>query len=161
MDQKERKKLSVQYFQKAFDAQKHGNLEEAMDFYQKSIDAYPTPEALTFLGWTFSFLHNYDEAIRLCKRAIQLDPEFGNPYNDIGSYLIEQGKLDDAIPYFERALKASRYDSYCYPYYNLGRVWEKKGMIHRARQSYQQALEENPEYGVAADALEKLKYALN
>ena len=30
------------------------------------------------------------------------DPEFGNPYNDIGAYLIEKGDLDESIPGFKR-----------------------------------------------------------
>jgi hypothetical protein len=32
-----------------------------------------------------------DDAITECHHAIEVDPDFGNPYNDIGAYLIEQG----------------------------------------------------------------------
>ena len=35
-----------------------------------------------------------DEAIEECYKAIDRDPDFGNPYNDIGAYLIEKGQLD-------------------------------------------------------------------
>ncbi|OGQ05800.1 MAG: hypothetical protein A2W61_06795 [Deltaproteobacteria bacterium RIFCSPLOWO2_01_44_7] len=161
MDTGEKKKMSVHYFRKAYEAQTHGDLGEAIELYQKSIDTFPTPEALTFLGWALSFLGKYDEAISFCKKAIDLDPDFGNPYNDIGAYFIELGKFDDAIPFLEKATKASRYDTYCFPHYNLGRVWEKKGMIIKAKQAFQRALEENPEYMLAVESLERLKYALN
>ena len=37
-------------------------------------------------------------------------PDVGNPYNDIGSYLIKLGRLDDAIPWLRRAMTARRYE---------------------------------------------------
>jgi Flp pilus assembly protein TadD len=40
-----------------------------------------------------------EEAIAECHRAIEIDPDFGNPYNDIGAYLIERGDLRGAIPW--------------------------------------------------------------
>ena len=39
-----------------------------------------------------------------CLRAIEIDPHFGNPYNDIGDYLMQQGKLEEAIPWLRRSL---------------------------------------------------------
>lgn len=161
MPDQDRKKMSVQYFREAYKAQEQGDVHTAIDLYKKSIDAFETPEALTFMGWALSFLNRYEEAIELCKRAINIDPEFGNPYNDIGAYMIELGRLDEAIPYLEEALRAPKYDTHCFPQYNLGRVWEKKGMIRKAQETYQRALEDNPDYKPALKALEQLKYVLN
>jgi len=59
-------------------------------------------EAHTFLGWTYHFQGRIEEAIAECKLAIGLDPEFGNPYNDIGAYLIELGRFEEAIPWLEQ-----------------------------------------------------------
>lgn len=161
MDTFERKKMSVSFFRQAYEAQTHGDLKEAIELYRKSIETFPTPEALTFLGWALSFGGRYQEAIDLCKKAIELDPEFGNSYNDIGAYLIELGQLDEAVPYLERATQANRYETNWFAHYNLGRIWEQKGLIQKSRQSYQRALEENPEYILAGQALERLKYVLN
>lgn len=161
MDPSERKKMSVQYFRQAYEAQTHGDIGEAIVLYQKSIETFPTPEALTFLGWAMSFLGKFQEAIDICKKAIELDPESGNPYNDIGAYMIEMGRWDEAIPYLERASQSQKYDTPWFSHYNLGRIYEQKGMIFRAKQCYQRAIEENPEYVLAAECLEHLKYALN
>lgn len=37
-------------------------------------------------------------------------PDFGNPYNDIGAYLIEKGDFDEAIVWFQKAMQARRYE---------------------------------------------------
>ena len=149
------------YFQDAYQHQTQGHLEEAIQLYKKSIELYPTAEAHTFLGWAYSFRGRYGEAIDECKRAIAIDPEFGNPYNDIGAYLIETGHLDEAVEWLEKALLAKRYESYCFPHYNLGRVWEQKGNWWRAYESYHQALSSSPEYTLAKKALARLAGMMN
>src|SRR5678815_2055408 len=142
-----------EYFRRAYEAQMAGDLDRAVRLYMKSIELNPTAEAHTFLGWTYSFQRKYKEAIAECHKAIQVDPDFGNPYNDIGSYLIMKGEIDAAIPWLERALRAPRYQSYCYPHMNLGRVYEAKSEWIRAKQEYRKALNEDKDYTPAAEAL--------
>ncbi|MBI3953016.1 MAG: tetratricopeptide repeat protein [Chloroflexi bacterium] len=138
-----------------------GELEEALKLYTRSIELHPTAEAHTFRGWTYSFLGRVDEAIQECQRAIEVDPDFGNPYNDIGAYLIEQDRLDEAIPWLEKALQARRYEARHFPHSNLARVYERKGDWHRAIAEYRQALEIEPGYEHAAKALSRLRGMLN
>ena|SRR3989338_8480093 len=159
--EKSQKMKSVRYFRKAYEAHLDGQLGEAIQLYHKSIEAYPTAEAFTSLAWALSFLEHYDEAIRFCKKAIELDPEFGNPYHDIGTYLIAMNKLDEAVIYLEKALKSKHYETFYLPHFHLGQIWKKKGMILKARESFQRALEENPEYHIAKEALEDLRFVLN
>jgi Tfp pilus assembly protein PilF len=161
MDEETRQQRALQLFQKAYEHQMKKELDEAIELYRKSIAAYPTAEAHTFLGWTYSWMGRIDDAIAECLKAIEVDPTFGNPYNDIGSYLIMKGKDDDAIPWLERALQAPRYESYCYPHMNLGRVYEAKRDWIRAKEEYRRALEENKEYTPAAQALARIRGFLN
>ncbi len=144
-------------FQKAYELQMRGELENAIHMYKQSIEVLPTAEAHTFLGWTYSFLGMYDDAIRECKKAIELDPDFGNPYNDIGAYLIELGQLDEAIPWLKKAIASKRCESHCFPHYNLGRVYESKWDWSGAIQQYRKALQENPNYTLASNALSMLE----
>ncbi|MBI3312691.1 MAG: tetratricopeptide repeat protein [Candidatus Omnitrophica bacterium] len=155
------KNEAYRIFQEGYEKQTEGALEEAIGLYKKSIELYPTAEAYTFLGWAYSFQRRYDEAIEECRRAIDVDPEFGNPYNDIGAYLIEKGKLDEAIPWLEKATHAKRYESYCFPHYNLGRVWERKGEWQKALACYKNALQENPQYSLAERSLNRLQAMMN
>ena len=141
----------------AYQYQMGGDFEMAVELYKRSLDLHPTAEAYTFLGWAYHFQGRIEEAIVEFKKAIQIDPEFGNPYNDIGAYLIEKGEHNEALPWLERALQSRRYESYHYPHYNLGRVYMAKEMYGKAREHFEQALKLCPDYGVAREALEKVR----
>lgn len=138
-----------------------GDYDRAVDLYKDSLAIHPTAEAHTFLGWTYHFQGKVEDAIAECKRAIDVDPEFGNPYNDIGAYLIALGRYDEAIPGLDRAINAPRYDPRHYPYFNLGRAYYAKGMITRARECFEQALRIEPRYTLAQQAVESLRRMVN
>jgi tetratricopeptide (TPR) repeat protein len=145
-----------EYLEKAYRFQMDGNYEEAIRNYKLSIEFFPTAEAHTFLGWAYSFLGDLDKAIEECKVAIEIDPDYGNPYNDIGSYLIQQGLYDEAITWLEMALKAKRYESYHYAHLNLGRADELKGLWFEALNEYKEAMKLDTKYDLA----KKLYYTL-
>jgi len=157
----DRKTEAQQRFQEAFEAQMEGDYDRAVELYQGAIALHPTAEAHTFLGWTYHFQGKIQEAIAECKLAIGIDPEFGNPYNDIGAYLIDLKRFDEAIPWLEQALTAKRYDPRHFPYFNLGRVYLAKGLISRAREQFQQALQIEPRYTLARQAIENLRRMVN
>ena len=138
-----------------------GDYDRAVELYLGSLALYPTAEAHTFLGWTYHFQGKIDEAIAECKRAIAVDPDFGNPYNDIGAYLIDLGRYDEAIPWLEQATNAKRYEPRHFPYFNLGRVYLAKGMITRARELFQKSLAIEPRYTLARQAIEKVRRMVN
>lgn len=152
---------AAELFQKAYELQMAGDYEQAIEVYTRSIEAFPTAEAYTFRGWTYSFLGNYDRAIAECLEAIKVDPEFGNPYNDIGAYLIEQGKWDDAIPWFQKAMIAPRYEARCYPHFNLGRVYEHLRNWQKARECYAMAYALDKRYEAALAGIRRLRAAFN
>jgi tetratricopeptide (TPR) repeat protein len=160
-EQAAHKREALRLFQSAYEAQMRGDLDEAVDLYKQSIEAFPTAEAHTFLGWTYSFMNLTDEAISECHRATEVDPDFGNPYNDIGAYLIEQGNLYSAIPWLQRAMTAPRYESYFYPHFNLGRVYESQGRAYDALREYKAAMDLNPKYALALRAFRRLQAKLN
>lgn len=121
-----------------------GHLRSARDQFKASAESSATADALTYWGWMEHQLGNTALAVLLCHKAIEIDPEFGNPYNDIGSYLVSRGKIDEAIPWFERAAKAQRYEPRHFPHINLGRVFASKKMPLRAIREFQRALEYVP-----------------
>ena len=155
------RQTAAEYFQKAYELQMSGDYQQAIELYGRSIDAFPTAEAYTFRGWTYSFLGDYGRAIGECMQAIRVDPEFGNPYNDIGAYLIEQEKWDEAIPWFQKAMIAPRYEARCYPHFNLGRVYEHKHNWEKAKECYAMAYALDKRYAAALAGLQRLRGAFN
>jgi Tfp pilus assembly protein PilF len=137
------------------------DLERAVELYTKSIEVFPTAEAYTFRGWAFEGMGRIDDAITQCRRAIEIDPAFGNPYNDIGAYLIAKGELDEAVPWLEKAKTAPRYDPRHYPFMNLGRIYAAKGMVKRAIDEFEGALALAPGDPTCVSALAQLCALLN
>jgi tetratricopeptide (TPR) repeat protein len=156
----EKRQEAMEVMGRAYQLHMKGEIDQALELYDRSLDILPTPEAFTFRGWAKSFHRDFEGAIEDCHRAIDLDPEFGNPYNDIGAYYLELGQPDDAIPWLRMALKARRYESYCFPHYNLGRIFEAAGKLGQAREHFGRALESNPGYALAAKALRRVEQKL-
>ena len=152
---------ALKLFERAYECQQAGDLEGAIRLYQASIVEAPTAEAHTFLGWVYSFSARYEEAIAECKRAIAVDPTFGNPYNDIGVYLMALGRDDEAIPWLEEAMRAPRYDAPQFPHVNLARIHEKRGAVLEAVAEYGRALEQAPGYPPALAGLRRLQQRVN
>jgi tetratricopeptide (TPR) repeat protein len=148
-------------WRKAYAHQLNGDLAEAIELYHDSIAVYPTAEAHTFLGWSLSFLGRYDDAIAECYSAIEIDPDFGNPYNDIGVYLMEQGHYHDALAWLVKATIAPRYEERHYPWMNLGRAYEKVGPWSEALRCYRRAIELEPDYQIARQTLRTLLARMN
>jgi len=90
-----------------------------------------------------------------------VDGTFGNPYNDIGSYLIAKGDMYGCVRWFKRALEAPRYESYAFPHFNLARVFETRGRLLDAARHYGLALQQQPGYAHAEAALRRIQTKLN
>jgi len=161
VDRDDRLEEAARLLHEAYKKQMNQEFDEAVALYLKSIECYPTAEAHTFLGWTYSFMGRLDDAIAECHKAIETDPAFGNPYNDIGAYLLQKGNIDEAIPWFHRALEAPRYESYCFPHMNLGRAYEAKREWRSAIAEYKAALREKADYAPARQGLARIRGMLN
>ena len=153
----EKRRQAWKSFQAGYEAQMHGEMERAVALYEESLEIFPSAEAYTFLGWSYTYQRDFNTAITLCEKAIAVDPGFGNPYNDIGVYLLEAGKLNAAIPWLRKAMHAKRYCCYQFPHYNLARILQMKGDLEGAESEFKKALEFNPDYEPARLGLEVLK----
>jgi Tfp pilus assembly protein PilF len=134
-----------------------GRPEEAVQLFKRSLEIEVTAEAHTYMGWALSHMGEYKRAMQEAEKAIRIDPDFGNPYNDIGVYLIQQGRDDEAVPYLEKAMRAKRYCCYQFPHFNMGRIYLKKKMFEKAREQFKKSLQFDPNYAPALDALDLLK----
>ena len=134
-----------------------GEIEKARDEFKASARVRRSADALTYWGWMESQLGQTERAIELCKEAIDLDPDFGNPYNDIGSYLVSMGRTDEAVPWFLEAIEAPRYESRHFPHVNLAKVYLMKKEYEMALEHFEAALEFSPEEESILNAIKALK----
>jgi tetratricopeptide (TPR) repeat protein len=152
---------ATELWQEACRYQMGGDLERAVETYTRSIEIHPTAEAHTYLGWTYSFQNRIEEATAECLKAIEIDPEFGNPYNDIGVYCMQQDRLDEAIPWLEKAKGARRYEPRHFPYLNLGRIYLKQRKWWDALREFEGAARLAPADAETRKALHALRGQLN
>ncbi len=145
------------FWQRGYGLHLMGRYEAAAADFRRSIAIHPTAEGHTYLGWSLSNLGRLEEAIAECKKAIPLDPDYGNPYNDIGVYLIELERIEEAVPWLEKAMRAKRYCCYQFPHTNLGRVLLMQGRTREAKRSFERALAYDPEYRPALEGLEYIR----
>ena len=138
-----------------------GKYQDAIRNYKISLSLFPTVEAHTFLGWAYSYIGEYDNAIEECKNAIEIDPSNGNPYNDIGSYMMKQGKFEEAITWFELALKTGNCENPEYAHINMGLAYERKGLWFEAFDEYKIALDLAPDYKPAKQCYNRIQEMLN
>ena len=107
----------------------------ALVFFERSRRLNENAEILTLIGWVYSLLENLNRGKKFCLKAIELDPDYGPAYNDIGSYLLEEGDINESIRWFNLAKNAPLYHNKEYPYINTGRAF-------LMQKKYVQALEE-------------------
>lgn len=161
MREQKRVQDAGQLLQQGFVAQRDGDVANAIELYRRSLAAFPTPEAHTCLGSAYSEQGRLDDAILECESAIAIDPEFGTPYNDIGSYLIDKGRHDEALPYLQKALKVRRYEHPHHTHFNIARVFAKRGMMLKAAEEFREALKIEPNFRAAAEGLITITQNLN
>ncbi len=161
MSDPEALRRATELWQEAYRLQMAGRLDAAIETYRRSIATHPTAEAHTYLGWTLSFQGKLEEATAECLRAIEVDPEFGNPYNDIGVYLMQRDRLDEAVPWLEKAKRARRYEPRQFPYMNLGRIHLRRGRWWEALHEFEGAVRVAPQDAEARRALHTLRGRLN
>jgi tetratricopeptide (TPR) repeat protein len=153
--------LATEYFDRAFKLQNDGKLENAIIAYRASIRIFPTPLAHISLGLVYSIQGKYDLAIEECKKAIELDPNSGDAYNDLGTYMVKIGREEGAIYWFNKAIEVVSEDSCCLSYYNLGKIYEKKGDWLKALRHFNKAISIDGTYDPAQNAIIKLSTLLN
>jgi Tfp pilus assembly protein PilF len=155
------KRRALELWDAGYQRHLHDDLDGAIELYTRSIATCPTAEAYTFRGWAYERMGRIDDAIAECHKAIEVDPDYGNPYNDIGAYLIAKGDLDGAIPWLQRAKQAPRYEPRHFPYMNLGRVYAAKGMVTAAVAEFESALKIQPDDQGILQMLARLRAVLN
>jgi Flp pilus assembly protein TadD len=112
---------------------------------RKAIEINPgNAQALNYLGYTFAEQGNHlDEAEKLVKHALDLEPEDGFYVDSLGWVYYQKGQYKKAVEELERAVTLTGDDPTIAEH--LGDAYVKVGKSREARHEYEDALKKMQE----------------
>ena len=102
------------------------NNEAALNYFNRALSFKKTAEVLTLIGWCCYILKKIEKAKDYCIKAIKVDSDYGPPYNDLGNYLLNEGRIEESLKWFAKAKKCSNYQNKEYPYINTAKAYMAK-----------------------------------
>lgn len=135
-----------------------GGLEEGIALYRQALTLRPgyvsARENLSVALWKLG-KQLIEEAIDSYSQIITFQPENQQAYHNLGSILVEQGKLDEAVSYYLQALSVQPGDATALN--TIGTLLQQQGKTAAAIAYHRRALAIRPHY---PDALNSLGTAL-
>ncbi|MDJ0556617.1 MAG: FkbM family methyltransferase, partial [Microcoleaceae cyanobacterium MO_207.B10] len=129
--------------------QTRGKLDEATQFYKYAFSLDQNNISLLYLlAKITQELNQLDEAIIYWERLVTLKPDSALEfYGNIGNSLVQQGRFDQALNYFHRALEISPKSFQAHQ--AIGNLLIRQNKLFEARSEFSKALEINPSYQTA------------
>jgi tetratricopeptide (TPR) repeat protein len=116
----------------------------ALGSKQAFAEAYIAHNGLGCALWRKGQLH---EAIAECRHAIRIKPDWPEARTNLGNYLLDQGKPDQAIAAYRAALGSKQPFPGAYnAHYGLGNALSRKGQLAQAVGEYRHALRIKPDF---------------
>ena len=103
------------------------------------------------LGLRFQKQRKYRLAIDQYRRAIDIQPNFAQAYNNLGGVYFLSGSYPEAVEEYKKAIELK--PDYAEAYYNLAMVYEATGEINRAIDSYKMVIGVRPDHERAHQGL--------
>ncbi len=138
-------------------AKDYSNAKESFD---KALNLKETAEAYTLVGWTCALKDDITLAKSFCLKAIKKDPSYGPPYNDLGTYLLNDGEVNESLKWFDMAKKATHYQNREYPYINSGRAYIVLKKYEQALEEFGHALTLAPHHEELHQTVDRLRQSL-
>ncbi|MDB3861683.1 tetratricopeptide repeat protein, partial [Paracoccaceae bacterium] len=79
--------------------------------------------------------------------AVSIKPDTAEIHNNLGIALKEQGKLDEALGLFRKALSLK--PDFAEAYYNMGNAFRDRGKLEESIEAYNKALSIKPDYALS------------
>jgi FKBP-type peptidyl-prolyl cis-trans isomerase 2 len=141
-------RLAEEYYKTAVDLQEKGLIDDAISYYQKTIDHNPNFAGAYYnLGVACQQKGQLDQAIVYYEIAIGLNQKFTEAHHNLGVAFKDKGLFDEAIMCFQRAIQL--HPDHADAYYNLGNTLVAMGKFEEAMQSYRKTIEFSPDHADA------------
>jgi len=126
-----------------------GKLDEATQYYKYAFSIDSNNISLLYLlARITQELNQLNEAITYWQKLVELKPDSALEfYGNIGNSLVQQGKFDEALNYFHRALE--RAPKSFQAHQAIGNLLIRQDKLLEAKSEFSKALEINPNYQAA------------
>ena len=136
-----------------------GQMEFALDQVKMAIQADPTQaESFNLRGLIYASLGDDRLAEESFRRALQLSPRDADTMQNLGWYLCQRKRFDEAHAQFEQALAVPRYRDSARTYLTQGICYLQAGQLEQAERSLVRANELDPSSASAAFTLADVLY---
>lgn len=149
------------YLQLGHEAIFHKRPEKALEHFQRAAIYQNSAEVLTLIGWSYAQLGKIEKAKQSCVEAIKVDDQYGAAYNDLGSYLLTENRLEEALKWFEVAKSATHYQNREYPYINASKIYMTTKNYAKALNELEQAYKLAPYHEELKEMIAKIKHLLD
>lgn len=124
-----------------------GDLNQAHEEFEKIKAIAPDNDRAYFgLGLTFYFQGKFALALRSYQKAINLNPQEPEYYNNMAAVLGKLGRWNDVIQFCQVALDNPSYPTPSFAYYNIGCAYLNLGKPEDAAEYFKKSMAENPTY---------------
>jgi tetratricopeptide (TPR) repeat protein len=134
---------------------KHNKI--ALDYYNNALKVRPkSTEAMYNIAMFFQDHKDYNRAIEQYKILLQIDSKNRNALHNLGWIEMEINKnYPTAVTYFSQSIQAD--SLFINAIYNRGVAYEKMKKYSEANLDYRKALQIDPNYDLASEAVVRLK----
>ena len=98
------------------------------------------------MGMTYLQLDKNDKASRYFRNAVEIKPDYGEAWNNLGRSYIEAGKIEKAKGAYKKALEIETYLTPEYPAYNLARLYNREKKYEQALKYAKTSIKNNWRY---------------
>ncbi|MBC8014609.1 MAG: glycosyltransferase [Sporomusaceae bacterium] len=138
-----------------------GRYEKALPYFQAAVARISVKQrmfrgpSIRYVVDCLKFLGRSDEALEICQKECELNPDFTDVFFEAGAILEGQGRYKEGIDYFHKAIQLGDPPVWFFhckgtesflAYYHAGFCYEKTGFYEVAESYYWQALTINPQY---------------
>jgi serine/threonine protein kinase len=125
---------------------KSKNPEKYHKIMMELAEKYPKWKRVYFeLAQYHEMNEDYDEAIALLNKALELDPNYGYALNQLAYVHSYKNEYEKALEYFRRYASISPGDAN--PFDSMGETYFRMGRLDEAIQKFEEALEVKPNFG--------------
>jgi tetratricopeptide (TPR) repeat protein len=133
-----------------------GDFDRAEFYFRSYLEQEDSSETYFYLGLIMGQKNRLEDALEFYYKSVVINPEYGNPCNEIGIILLRMGKDKDAVFWLKKSIRCKQNDALHISLFNLATLYNMWNRPERSLQFLHKAMELQPEFPEAILLKDKL-----